>query len=165
MDSAKVHASVVDSELSNMFRAHPQSEFQKRNRMGRMGRMKPANVPLNSILPILPILLTPPEAYGSLRCLGCGDVLGAGLAIIASHSSRLRVAPSKWKPPPGWCPCCCGTSGCRSSGCRSPGSGARLRPRRATARGGRTSNALTRALPSHRTIQTESEFACPARTP
>jgi len=50
-----------------MFRAHPLGEFEKRN---RMGRMKPSNVPVNSILPILPILLTPPEVYGSLRCLG-----------------------------------------------------------------------------------------------
>jgi hypothetical protein len=56
MDSAKGHASVVDSELSNMFRAHPLGEFEKRNRMGRMGRMKPSKVPVNSILPILPIL-------------------------------------------------------------------------------------------------------------
>ena len=32
--------------------------------------MKPSKVPVNSILPILPILLTPPEVYGSLRCLG-----------------------------------------------------------------------------------------------
>jgi hypothetical protein len=70
MDSAKGHESVVDAELSNMFHAHPLGEFEKRNRMGMMGRMKPSNVPVNSILPILPILLTPPEVYGSLRCLG-----------------------------------------------------------------------------------------------
>jgi hypothetical protein len=70
MDSAKGHASVVDSDLSSMFRAHPLGEFGKRNRMGMMGRMKPWNVPMNSILPILPILLTPPEVYGSLGCLG-----------------------------------------------------------------------------------------------
>jgi hypothetical protein len=72
-DLAKGHASVADSELSNMFRAHPLGEFENRNRMGRMGRMgrmKPSNVLVNSILPILPILLTPPEVYGSLRCLG-----------------------------------------------------------------------------------------------
>jgi len=56
MDSAKGHASVVDSELSSMFRDHPLGEFEKRNRMGMMGRMKPSNVPVNSILPILPIL-------------------------------------------------------------------------------------------------------------
>ncbi len=69
-DLAKGHASVADSEQSNMFRAHPLGEFENRNRMGRMGRMKPSNVMVNSILPILPILLTPPEVYGSLRCLG-----------------------------------------------------------------------------------------------
>jgi hypothetical protein len=45
MDSAKGHASVVDSELMNMFRAHPLGEFGKRNRMGMMGRIKPSNVP------------------------------------------------------------------------------------------------------------------------
>jgi hypothetical protein len=69
MDLAKGHASVVDSELSNMFRAHPLGECEKRNRMGLMGRMKLSNAPVNSILSILPILLTPPEVYGSLRCL------------------------------------------------------------------------------------------------
>jgi hypothetical protein len=53
-----------------MFRAHPLGEFDKWNRMGRMGRMKPSTVPVNSILAILPILLPPPEVYGSLRCLG-----------------------------------------------------------------------------------------------
>jgi hypothetical protein len=70
MDVSKGHASVVDSELSCMFRAHPLGEFEKRNRMGMMGRMKPSNVPMNSILPILPILLTTHEDYGSLRCFG-----------------------------------------------------------------------------------------------
>jgi hypothetical protein len=69
MESAKGHASVVDSELSNMFRTHPLGECEKRNRMGMMGRIKPWNVPMNSILPILPILLNLPEVYGSLRCL------------------------------------------------------------------------------------------------
>ena len=71
MDSSKGHTSVVDSELSCMFRAHPLGEFEKRN---RMGRMKPSNVPVNSIFPILPILLTPPEVYGSLRCIGSEHV-------------------------------------------------------------------------------------------
>jgi hypothetical protein len=47
-DSAKGHASVVDSELSSMFRAHPLGEFEKRNKMGMMVRMKPSNVPVKS---------------------------------------------------------------------------------------------------------------------
>jgi hypothetical protein len=53
--------------------------------------MKPSNVMVNSILPILPILLTQPEVCGSLRCLGTPTATGRPMPRLAAAVLRTSM--------------------------------------------------------------------------